>query len=293
MEGFQWDGGICYVAWPSDINRDDYLKDCYMNSQISVWMNDGSLVNRVIIDNDSLNWITFPQKTTQRGSAVIFIKESQTNQLIIVGVVNRIDQLGQLKENCFSLGRTFKNKVVKINGNVDDGTLSIMVQTKEKQGKVNIVLDNDSDDCLFSVSVSGSVDLEATHKISVNSNEEVVISTQTMGNKANPSFIKVEESEAVVGSRRVIINSNEVSIEHYDGQCIKINENGIVIYGKNQPITIANDSSSVKIKGGKIQIKGRNITVGGSFPVLYSKIPEATAIGNVSQIGVSRKVKVG
>ena len=60
----------------------------------------------------------------------------------------------------------------------------------------------------------------------------------------------------------------------------------------DKPITIVSGNNKVHITSNNVEINSDNISLGGSFEVLYNLIPN-TPIADVSQIGVSKKVKIG
>jgi hypothetical protein len=75
---------------------------------------------------------------------------------------------------------------------------------------------------------------------------------------------------------------------------ITLDDTGISIDAGDQDIVIHNDNNSLSITDSGIDIDSdKSINVGGQFNVLYSLVPNASAIADVSQIGVSTKVKVG
>ena len=87
---------------------------------------------------------------------------------------------------------------------------------------------------------------------------------------------------------------NLITLKHKDGQIITIGDSGINIDAGDSDIILNNSTSSISISDSGIDIDSDNpITIGGSKEVLYSKIPNATQILDVSQIGVSTKVTVG
>ena len=110
----------------------------------------------------------------------------------------------------------------------------------------------------------------------------------------------------------VLIDEDEklMDIKTPEGQEIKIFENTITINNKNATITIDdtgisvdasegdiilhNDAHHISITDAGIDIASdKSITVGGQYNVLYSLVPDTPAIKDVSEIGVSKKVRVG
>ena len=110
----------------------------------------------------------------------------------------------------------------------------------------------------------------------------------------------------------VLIDEDDklMDIKTPDGQEIKILENTITINNKNATLTIDDTGISVDATKGDVMLHNddhhisitdagididsdKAITVGGQFNVLYSLVPDAPSIQDVSEIGVSKKVRVG
>jgi len=110
----------------------------------------------------------------------------------------------------------------------------------------------------------------------------------------------------------VLIDEDDklMDIRTPDGQEIKILENAITINNKNATLTIDDTGISVDATKGDVMLynddhhisitdagididSDKAITVGGQFNVLYSLVPDAPSIQDVSEIGVSKKVRVG
>ena len=75
---------------------------------------------------------------------------------------------------------------------------------------------------------------------------------------------------------------------------ITLDKNGTTIDSGEGDVYVSNDKASISITDAGVDIdSSKGIFVGGQMPVLYSKVPGATVIVDVAQIGVSTKVKVG
>ena len=77
------------------------------------------------------------------------------------------------------------------------------------------------------------------------------------------------------------------------GKTVTVDDTGVTIDAGEQGIIIHNETSSVSITDSGVDINSDKITVGGDNNVLFSKVHGASQILDVSEIGVSSKVKVG
>lgn len=85
-----------------------------------------------------------------------------------------------------------------------------------------------------------------------------------------------------------------IKVQHTNKLSITLDNEGITIWGKDKDITIKNENSQVQLvdTGVVIDTTG-DIWLNGDKEVLYNTIPGASAILDVSQIGIAKNVKVG
>jgi hypothetical protein len=292
-EGDLWSGGIAYVALPQDIDRSIYINECYRSGRISIKMEDGSLFNQAPISLEILNFIDFPLKAGELGSAVVFLNEAVHNHPIIVGRVQKSDELGSGRERVFQIYRKFNDKLVGLIGDVERGVFSLNVNAGDKVGQIYIGLDNDANDNTLEIEVAGDVVLKTTNKTLIeNQNEFRSVISKSSEDKDEPSVIAQTRDKILAGAKQVVINGEEISAIHYKGYRITINDNGISIDALDKDVIIQSGDSKVQLKDSGILIEGGKISLNGSYEVLYNKVPGAP-IANVGQIGVSKKVRVG
>ncbi len=98
-------------------------------------------------------------------------------------------------------------------------------------------------------------------------------------------YVKGDMSLYADGSTSIKSVRGDINIE--GGNTISLNAN-------TGDIHIHNDNSNISITDSGVDIDtDKSILIGGQFNVLYSKVPEAEVIADVSEIGVSHKVKIG
>lgn len=87
------------------------------------------------------------------------------------------------------------------------------------------------------------------------------------------------------------VESMEYSLD--TGLFIRMNKDGITIEAINKPIQINSNNSSVRISENGVDITSdKGITLNGGFEALYNKV-NGMPITDLSQIGCSKKVKLG
>lgn len=95
------------------------------------------------------------------------------------------------------------------------------------------------------------------------------------------------------GGTTIEVNKTDLTIKHSKG-IITIDDTGISIDAGENDLMVYNDNNAITLTDSGINIDSDEVvTVNGGNPVLYSLIPDAPSIADVSMIGVSKKVKVG
>ena len=291
-QGYMWSGGIGYISVPSDIDREKYIQDCYINSRVSIKCEDGSFFNRVPITTHVLDDIEFPQTSDQLGSCVVYIAEQLYQYPIIIGKLNKTDNISNIKQNSFNINRICNDKVVNINGDANSGVINLTISAGGKKGIFNIDVDNDNDDCLMNINISGDVEVSSTKDIKLVSQTQFVSEIHKTQDEQEQSKILQQLQQILIKNRNITFNGENIEIKQLNGLNLIINKDGIILDSNDKPITIVSGNNKVHITSNNVEINSDSISLGGSFEVLYNLIPNAP-ITDVSQIGVSKKVKIG
>lgn len=287
----QWPAGIAYITCPQDIDRDIYIKECFLNNRVSIRMEDGSHHNQVILPTSILNEIEFPLNFKELGSAVAYLTESQHQKPMIIAHYPKADSLGEGRENSFQFTKKYEDKLISIDGDVKKGVLSLNINGGSGISKIYVGVDNDNETGELEVEVSGGIIMKTSGSTGFQNLEEFR-STVGDGGEDNRSVISQTKDKTIVGNRHLIINGQDIEMIHYKGHRIVINEEGIEIDSLDKDIVLRAGDSVIQIDSSGVEIDAKAISLNGSFEVLYNKIPGAP-IANVKQIGVSKKVKVG
>ncbi|MBV7533760.1 hypothetical protein [Chitinophaga sp. sic0106] len=147
--------GIAYVAIPTDIDRDVYIRDCYQNYTISVWGDDGSFMNRLPVSPEVMNHLEFPATVDKLGSPVVYVTEEAQSLPIVIARFPVADQLGGAHESAIKWSSTFedahvdiegspkyKNLLLAVNGGALGGTMRLQV-TGQQAGKLAMAVKGD------------------------------------------------------------------------------------------------------------------------------------------------------
>lgn len=306
IPGIRDSAGIAYIFIPEDIDRDKFLFNAYRTGRVSLLTENSERFDNVRVSKNIFNFIDFPQKIGELGSMVVWILLPKKKIPIIVGTVNKDREYIDLSEHEFSIRKVKGSNLVEILGNAKLGNLYFNVECDQKGGG-NLIFNIRNKDPLtngggsFKAFVSNKIDLEAAISMQLTSQEEfkVIIRNFQKDKQKKQTIIKYVREQGFsyvdefgnniqIDDTGVIIQTNK--------NLIKIDQNGAInISSQTDNILIETPNNEISMSGSGINIDagGENVYINGQNNVLYSKIPSASSILDVSEIGISQSVKVG
>jgi len=273
---------IGYVAVPDGEDRDKYVEDCYRTNRITMYggMHYGYFHN-VSVDIDSIQRIKFPKDNKSFGSPVLWVNIPIWNKPAIIAVFNYEDDYFALEEECRNTSLERNGRQIDISKRADDATIDIHIRGDSNvPGHLNLNIINDNKTCELNVYVTGKTTLSSTEQLTLRSDKklELIVVDKNSKKKLDLTY---EDGNGLHYKDEF---ENEVTMDE-DGIKIVTHNNIDIVSGEN---TVSMDDSGINIDAG-----GNPIFVGGDKEVLFSKIPGANEIVDLTQIGVSKIVKVG
>lgn len=290
--------GIGYVVVPLDVDRDVYIKSVYRKGAISVALDDGGVIDDILITKEALSQIEFPKNSKELGSIIFWVNIPKKNQPIVVGTLNKNNEFINLNENEFSFKKNNKFGFVEVSGNGKTGDLNFIVNNNQSRGKINIIASNKPGTAEVNVDVNGDVNIKTTNEINLSAQESFSLSIGDENTIATLSYVKNEGFQYIDEFNNTIeLKEGEVVINTSSGKKITINDTG--------GITIdAMEDGNIELKAGEaiVELSEQGVTVdvgtkdlylNGDRPVLYANSDGASKIQSFDDIGISQTVKVG
>lgn len=206
--GYQYNAGIAYVAIPSDLDRERYIADCYSNCQVSLWVNDGSFLNRVPVSPEVLSFLEFPLEKNQLGSPVIYVTDELHKQLYIVARLLRRNQLGDIKEHQFKFKRQLDNAIVEISGNVKNGTINLLIDSADETGSLNVNLFSRNDNAKLNVQVQGNIEIVSAGNTVIKQHDRITIETVDQ-NSDDSARVEQTATEHKFYNKKLTVNDGD------------------------------------------------------------------------------------
>lgn len=325
--------GIGYIIVPNDMDYYEYLNNCIRNSIVTILTDKGELIKNVLVAKNIWQDIDFPKKKDERGSAIVWLNIPNKDKPVIMVVLNKSDDLNKSTNiNSFDFTRQSLLSSCSVTGNGEEGVINFTTEgSSQMSSKINFKITNDSELGEFNVYVQGDIlfesennfEIKIKNKLNIQIIDEVDEEKQTnisyelrkgftysdeFGNKIrlNEKGVEIiDKNNNRINSDNngveVVVEDNKLSVKKgvagilFKKKFIKIDDSGITIEALNDDVQINAGNNVIQMTNSGINIDSsdKSVYLNGSNEVLYSKIPGLTTISDVSQIGVSKKVKVG
>lgn len=156
--GHRHTSGIAWITVPSDKDTSKFIERCYRNGTVSIILENGGVVESVLISKQTIKEIEFPKSSSELGSLVCWINKPENNQPIIVGSFPKDNELNGLTDGRANLLKRTGTGFAEVIVDGVTGSVTIIASgLLEKGGDINIISNNKSRSSKLKVNVSGNV----------------------------------------------------------------------------------------------------------------------------------------
>lgn len=234
--------GIGFIYIPMDIDRDDFVKKCFVRQQVSIMLEAGGAFHNCYITKECLQDVIFPQENGKLGSRVVYVSPETSSSLMVVGVFPEPGSCDFLEENQKMIrtknGQSEMNLIFNPNENI---AILNLVGTVPQKFYVNLASGEGSLYRLFS---GGNIEMIANESISTKSFtfNSTIVKDMEGGNEAT-IFMDKDSVSLKYNESEIDIQDKNIEISVPDKVTINPSDD-------SQPATLA-DATSEKLQ--KIQ----------------------------------------
>lgn len=235
---------VAHIILPSDVDRKQYINQCYSTNAVSVKSVDNVVEHFVLVSKDIIHEIKFPLNPQTLGSLVQVIVDPIYNTSKIIGVFNTEGSEQQIvEEGQWRVLKRTKNTFVDIDAKSKTGQLNITVNSGSSEDvKSTLKFLNDSNSAQLDIEVQGNVNLDVDDSLEVFAQKKVTITLEdTDNNKDKVTELKIESGEGFSYKDEF---GNEVEI--VDGEIRLKNDNGQEFNITRSGFEFKNDSADLK-----------------------------------------------
>lgn len=175
------------VYLPFDVDRDQYVKTCFLTGSITVINDNGEIVNNVKIGRIAVQLVSFPLDRKSFGSKVLCVTEPYSGNLYVVDVFASSNEFHDQKENQY---RLYKK--------TDTGFAELRI---DGSGKLILTVDSEGD----SEIVISATNKNRNSKLIVNVNGDILVQ-----NDGNTTF--KSSKQVLIDSPKILLNESEEPI---------------------------------------------------------------------------------
>lgn len=177
--------GVGFVVVPSDIDREQYINDCYRTNTLTINGGKGyGYFSGVHADINVMQNITFPTDEENRGTAVVWVKDGISQLPVIVGVLRKQNEYYSLAENQFRLKRQNgdKTKFVELFIDGDESCFDIvLVGDEETPAELNVKLGSKNKDSILNISSDNELNISSEKKVKIGTNQKIEVEISDKG----------------------------------------------------------------------------------------------------------------
>lgn len=208
--------GVGYIVVPDINTREQYIKDCYRTSTVTINGGYGyGYVSSVKIFPDILQKIHFPLTQEERGTQIFWVRENFSNRPIVIGILSEDGMTNLLKENQQRIVQQFGDNIVEIFIDANNSSLNInVIGTTDNPSTVTIKSVSGNENSLLSLETDGMVKVSANtiettvrnnfyHSLKNGKNEELI---SLSGNEDRTEFNDKHGNKIIIDKDNVNIN---------------------------------------------------------------------------------------
>ena len=182
--------GVAYIYIPEDFERDKFVRNAIRTGHVSILMSQSSeRVDNCRVAKHVMNDLEFPAESGGQGSLVLWVNLPKHELPMIVGVINKFDDIAAQFEHEFYLKRKIAGSNVEIVGNAKNKILTLTVDA----------------------GVDASIVIKSSGSIKVQS-PSVNVSATTVNAQCN-SLVANAVNDATLKSKHVLVNSEDVKFK--------------------------------------------------------------------------------
>jgi hypothetical protein len=167
IRGHRYGVGTGYIIIPNDVDRDLYVTKSLRTCKVGILTENNEVVWGVRISKRHLQEIEFPEKSTEIGSAVLFVTLHKKNKPVIVCPLLKEDESYMIEENEFLIEKIVEDGLIQISGNALTGQL-VLSASHKTLASLN----------LFAKGEDAEINLNTNGNITFTSEGEVIVKTR-------------------------------------------------------------------------------------------------------------------
>ncbi len=172
VSGTKDSAGIGYVIIPRGVDKKKFIEQCFRTGTISLLLENGGVIDDVLITKSVINQIDFPESFNKKGSLLVWVNQPKKQRPIVIGSLSNANEFVNFSKNKSALRRATANFVSEVLVDAQNGSVIITSNSSvEGGGDIYIISTNKNKKSKLNIEVSGSINIKSPDFILTNSNK--------------------------------------------------------------------------------------------------------------------------
>lgn len=230
--GIRKPNGVGYVIIKATGNadRETYITNCKLRGCVTLALDDGGFIENVPVLKHVWDYLIFPEFENELGSQVWWNSVPHLNNLLVVGVIPKNNDILNINENQFNVSREFNGSLIEISGDAKNNKLSLNVDGSNESAELIISVSDKNKSSKLNLIVKGDINCDSINN-TINASKKLafIISDNSIDN--NNTVIEYEKTKGLSYidefDNKIIINDTFIRMIHKNGRVFEINKSGI------------------------------------------------------------------
>lgn len=157
----------------ADIKK--YIKNSFLKTTVTIALENGGFIENVPVLKHVWNDLEFPDSNKKLGSCIFWNKVPYLNNILVVGVITKNNDVLNQYEHQFSLHKEFEKNYIEISGDAKNGRLNLTVDGGTNNGELEINVANNSNSAKLRLVVKGNMIVDIDGKTDFYVNDGIAI----------------------------------------------------------------------------------------------------------------------
>jgi hypothetical protein len=212
ITGYRDAVSIWRVYLPYGIDREKYVKNCFLTGTVTLINENAETIHRVRIGKLALQMVDFPADEKSFGSEVVCLTLPYSGEVRVVDVFSGKTDFNDQEENQFKVLKAVDGESAQLIIDGAKGRVAISVDSDADQGELNIQVSNSNRTAKMSVTVNGEIMVVNDGKTTVQSSQEIQLEQYDGNDEGEKTFVNVKKDQVKIESKKILLNDSDEPI---------------------------------------------------------------------------------
>jgi hypothetical protein len=199
---------IWRIYLPIDVDRDQYVKTCYLTGTVSLTNENAEFKHRVKIGKMALQLVSFPLNSKSFGSEVLCASMSYSGKLYVVDVYTSSSEFNDQDENQYRFEKN-DNKGGYAEVRVDGSGKILMTVDGENITEICISVTNKDRSGSLKINVNGEIMIINDGKTTVQSSQDITLEQYDGNSENEKTLINIIKDQIKIVSKKILLNEGD------------------------------------------------------------------------------------